>query len=229
MLPRRLMMMFLHEGNFVMNVLQKLFAKRRDAVQQTETNWQTLVAGVADGTLTDENEVDAVLTKLGRTPEQLESAIDLHRRVVAAQELIDSDVDTQTELGFLSAESERLKRELDASIAGLKTKHNEDMAGLQQRTGELSQRALRIADAKVFIMQQPKPIDVAKRLTELKIRDAAELQKIMDESSTMEAYRCSGALTQERREKSMAIIAAAEERRKEIQAEASAVEWGTGT
>ena len=210
-----------------MSVLQKLFAKRRDTEKKVAIDWQSLVAGVADGTMVDENEVDAVLTKLGRTPEQLASAIDVHRRVVEARELIDSETDSQSELGFLNEETERLKHELDAAIIALRKKYNSETANIQQRTGQLSQQLARIADARVFLMRQPKSADVAKRMVELKIQSDAELQKIADENSTLEAYRVRGILTPERYKPAMASIAAAESRLKAIQAEASGVEWGT--
>jgi hypothetical protein len=182
---------------------------------------------VADGTLTDENEVDAILQKLNRTPEEMASAIDVHRKAVEARSLINTEIDTQTEIGFLSAEAGRLMSELDASIIALRQKYNADVAGIQQRTGLLNQQLARIADARVFLMHQPKSIDVATRLAELKGQSDAELQKIEDENSTLEAYRTKGVLTPERYAPAMAQIAAAETRLKEISAESAGVEWGS--
>ena len=64
----------------IAGLLEMLTRRKGEAARQTATIWQQLVIAVADGTATDADEVLSSLERLGKTPVDLASAVELLTR-----------------------------------------------------------------------------------------------------------------------------------------------------
>ena len=70
-------------------LMEKLFTRRRATEAKAALSWLELVAAVAEDRVTDPDEVEAVLTKLGRTPEELQAAVQVSQDRVRWTAMLD--------------------------------------------------------------------------------------------------------------------------------------------
>ena len=95
-------------------ILEKLFSKRRESIQRSAIDWQELVQRVANETLTDVDEIDAILKKLNRTPEDLQKAVRLRQDREQWQSQVDELPELQAASSAIESAHKKLVVDADA-------------------------------------------------------------------------------------------------------------------
>jgi hypothetical protein len=114
-------------------ILEKLFSKRRESVQRSAMDWQELVQRVANETLTDVDEIDAILQKLNRTPEDLQKAVRLRQDREQWQSQVDELPELQAASSAIESAHKKLIVDADAEVVAIRTRQRIEAGELSRQ------------------------------------------------------------------------------------------------
>ena len=159
-----------------MNILESLKIKRRATTQAAADSWAKLVKQVATDVKMNVDVVDKKLTEFGKTDDDLASAVALFLRVQAAKTIVRGEVDHAAEMIENAAETLRIEADADAAIGKIRAEARHAADQLLTKSALLIGQENKIADARSFLLSQPKsPADVAEILIlEQRVADARE-------------------------------------------------------
>jgi len=159
-----------------MNLLEALKTKRRATNQGAADSWASLVRQVASDAKLTVDAVDKQLTAFGKNDDDLAAAVALFLRVQAAKTIVRGEVDHADELRQNDAETLRIAADADADIARIRAESRRALDQLLTKSALLIGQENKIADARSFLLSQPKsPADVAEILIlEQRVADARE-------------------------------------------------------
>ncbi len=140
-------------------ILEKLFSKRRESVQRSAMDWQELVQRVANETLTDVDEIDAILQKLDRTPEDLQKAVRLRQDREQWQSQVDELPELQAAGCAIEAAQKKLVLAADAEVVAIRTRQRIEAAELSRQLGIVT-RKLDAANSAGADLHRTKPPEV---------------------------------------------------------------------
>jgi hypothetical protein len=121
-------------------ILEKLFSKRRESIQRSALDWQELVQRVANETLTDVDEIDAILQKLNRTPEDLQKAVRLRHDREQWQSQVDELPELQAACCAIEAAQKKLVVAADAEVVAIRTRQRIETAELSRQLGIVARK-----------------------------------------------------------------------------------------
>jgi len=164
-----------------MNLLDALKIKRRATTQAAADSWATLVKQVATDVKMNVDVVDKKLTEFGKTDDDLASAVALFLRVQAAKTIVRGEVNHAAQLIANAASMTKIEADADAAIGKIRAEARHAADQLLTKSALLIGQENKIADARSFLLSQPKsPADVAEiRILEQRVADARQdLQRI---------------------------------------------------
>ena len=192
-----------------MNLLEALKTKRRATNQGAADSWASLVKQVATDVKMNVDAVDKKLTEFGKTDDDLASAVELFLKVQAAKTIVRGEVDHADELRQNYAETLRIAADADADIARIRAESRRALDQLLTKSALLIGQENKIADARSFLLSQPKsPADVAEiRILEQRVADARQdLQRITATFHSGNANRLLSLVERNRLKKQMASL-----------------------
>ena len=210
-----------------MNILESLKIKRRATTQAAADSWAKLVKQVATDVKMNVDVVDKKLTEFGKTDDDLASAVALFLRVQAAKTIVRGEVDHADELRQNDAETLRIAADADADIARIRAESRRALDQLLTKSALLIGQENKIADARSFLLSQPKsPADVAEiRILEQRVADAREnLARITSAFHSGNANRLLSLVERNRLKKQMASLDA---EITQLNFDITSVEWRT--
>lgn len=209
-------------------VLERLFAKRREERATKSTSWQQFVAQCEAETI-GVDEADAMLTNFGKTESDLAKAIEVHRKAVAAKEILAEEPGLKAEQSANFNERSRLIAGMNEQIETIKQNFGNEVSALHARSNEIGILLNRVGDARAFLMQLPKREDVAEKLNAIRVQQKAILA---DQTRIMEnkaAGNTSGMQKKDRRLQLDLEHAANEAQLKQLAVEYAELEWNALT
>ena len=210
-----------------MSILESLRVKRRATTQATADSWATLVRQVASNAKLCVAAVDTQLTAFGKTDDDLATAVELFLKVQAAKTIVRGEVDHADELRQNDAETLRIAADADADIARIRAESRRALDQLLTKSALLIGQENKIADARSFLLSQPKsPADVAEiRILEQRVADARQdLQRITATFHSGNANRLLSLVERNRLKKQMASLDA---EITQLNFDITSVEWRT--
>ena len=192
-----------------MNILESLKIKRRATTQAAADSWAKLVKQVATDVKMNVDVVDKKLTEFGKTDDDLASAVALFLRVQAALLIVRGEEDHAAELIANDAEAVRIGIDADLAIARIRAESRRALDQLLTKSALLIGQENKIADARSFLLSQPKsPADVAEiRILEQRVADARQdLQRITATFHSGNANRLLSLVERNRLRKKMAVL-----------------------
>ena len=192
-----------------MNLLEALKTKRRATNQGAADSWASLVRQVASDAKLTVDAVDKKLTAFGKNDDDLAAAVALFLRVQAAKTIVRGEVDHADELRQNDAETLRIAADADADIARIRAESRRALDQLLTKSALLIGQENKIADARSFLLSQPKsPADVAEiRILEQRVADARQdLQRITATFHSGNANRLLSLVERNRLKKQMASL-----------------------
>ena len=192
-----------------MNLLEALKTKRRATNQGAADSWASLVRQVASDAKLTVDAVDKQLTAFGKNDDDLAAAVALFLRVQAAKTIVLAEVDHADELRQNDAETLRIAADADADIARIRAESRRALDQLLTKSALLIGQENKIADARSFLLSQPKsPADVAEiRILEQRVADARQdLQRITATFHSGNANRLLSLVERNRLRKKMAVL-----------------------
>ena len=192
-----------------MNLLEALKTKRRATNQGAADSWASLVKQVATDAKLTVDAVDKKLTEFGKTDDDLATAVELFLKVQAAKTIVRGEVDHADELRQNDAETLRIAADADADIARIRAESRRALDQLLTKSALLIGQENKIADARSFLLSQPKsPADVAEILIlEQRVADAREnLARITSAFHSGNANRLLSLVERNRLKKQMASL-----------------------
>jgi len=210
-----------------MNLLEALKTKRRATNQGAADSWASLVRQVASDAKLTVDAVDKQLTAFGKNDDDLAAAVALFLRVQAAKTIVLAEVDHADELRQNDAETLRIAADADADIARIRAESRRALDQLLTKSALLIGQENKIADARSFLLSQPKsPADVAEiRILEQRVADARQdLQRITATFHSGNANRLLSLVERNRLKKQMASLDA---EITQLNFDITSVEWRT--
>ena len=192
-----------------MSILESLRVKRRATTQATADSWARLVEQVANDVKMNVDSLDKKLTEFGKTDDDLATAVELFLKVQAAKTIVRGEVDHADELRQNDAETLRIAADADADIARIRAESRRALDQLLTKSALLIGQENKIADARSFLLSQPKsPADVAEiRILEQRVADAREnLARITSAFHSGNANRLLSLVERNRLKKQMASL-----------------------
>jgi len=192
-----------------MNLLEALKTKRRATNQGAADSWASLVKQVATDAKLTVDAVDKKLTEFGKTDDDLASAVELFLKVQAALLIVRGEEDHAAELIANDAEAVRIGIDADLAIARIRAESRRALDQLLTKSALLIGKANAIADARSFLLSQPKSAaDVAEiRILERRVADAREnLARITSAFHSGNANRVLSLVERNRLKKQMASL-----------------------
>ena len=141
------------------SILEKLFSKRRESIQRSAIDWQELVQRVANETLTDVDEIDAILQKLNRTPEDLQKAVRLRQDREQWQSQVDELPELQAASSAIESAHKKLVVDADAEVVAIRTRQRIEAAELSRQLGIVA-RKIDAANSAGADLHRTKPTEV---------------------------------------------------------------------
>ena len=207
-----------------MSIVTKLFQKRRQDRVEKATSWQQFVKQCADESIEVET-ADAMLTSFGKTESDLAKAIEVHRKAVAAKAILAEEPGLKAEQSANFNERSRLIAEMNEQIETIQRNFGGEISSLKARSNEIVTLLNRVGDAQSFLIQLPKPEDVAEQLNAIRVQQKAimaDQTRIMEDKA---AGNSSGLQKKDRRLQLDLQHAANEAQLKRLAAEYAELEW----
>ena len=154
-----------------MSVFEKLFATRKAATVAAATNWDSLVQRVADESLQDPGEVDAVLTALGRSLEELQTAVRRIHDRQTWQTMVDELPSLQEASNSIEAAMKSAQVEYALEVQAAASRHQVALLELQRQSSVVATRIGMANEAGTDLHKSKAPeVRAAELATSLKIR-----------------------------------------------------------
>ena len=210
------------------SILEKLFSKRRSDRASFAISWLLFVKQCADESIAVD-EADAMLTNFGKTESDLAKAIEVHRKAVAAKAIVAEEPGLKAEVSANYNERARLVAEMNEQIETIQRNFGNEVSALYARSNEIGILLNRVGDARAFLLQLPKPEDVAEKLNAIRAQQKvimADQTRIMEDKV---AGNSSGMLKKDQRLQLDLRHAANDAQLKRLAAESGELEWNALT
>ena len=164
----------------MVGILERVFAKRKTQTESAATSWQDLIQRVADEILTDADEIDVILQKLNRTPEELQQAVTLRQNRETWQSMIDELPALQAASNEIEARQKQVAIAADAAVVAIRQTQRIEAAELARQLAIVANK-INAANNVTTDLHKTKPAEQK----QAELRHSAAIQTLMAERDSL--------------------------------------------
>ena len=164
----------------MVGILERVFAKRKTQTESAATSWQDLIQRVADEILTDADEIDVILQKLNRTPEELQQAVTLRQNRETWQSMIDELPALQAASNEIEARQKQVAIAADAAVVAIRQTQRIEAAELARQLAIVANK-INAANDVTTDLHKTKPAEQK----QAELRHSAAIQTLMAERDSL--------------------------------------------
>ena len=168
------------KGCTMVGILERVFAKRKTQTESAATSWQDLIQRVADEILTDADEIDVILQKLNRTPEELQQAVTLRQNRETWQSMIDELPALQAASNEIEARQKQVAIAADAAVVAIRQTQRIEAAELARQLAIVANK-INAANDVTTDLHKTKPAEQK----QAELRHSAAIQTLMAERDSL--------------------------------------------
>ena len=168
------------KGCTMVGILERVFAKRKTQTESAATSWQDLIQRVADEILTDADEIDVILQKLNRTPEELQQAVTLRQNRETWQSMIDELPALQAASNEIEARQKQVAIAADAAVVAIRQTQRIEAAELARQLAIVANK-INAANNVTTDLHKTKPAEQK----QAELRHSAAIQTLMAERDSL--------------------------------------------
>ena len=164
----------------MVGILERVFAKRKTQTESAATSWQDLIQRVADEILTDADEIDVILQKLNRTPEELQQAVTLRQNRETWQSMIDELPALQAASNEIEARQKQVAIAADVAVVAIRQTQRIEAAELARQLAIVANK-INAANNVTTDLHKTKPAEQK----QAELRHSAAIQTLMAERDSL--------------------------------------------
>ena len=164
----------------MVGILERVFAKRKTQTESAATSWQDLIQRVADEILTDADEIDVILQKLNRTPEELQQAVTLRQNRETWQSMVDELPALQAASNEIEAKQKQVAIAADAAVVAIRQTQRIEAAELARQLAIVANK-INAANDVTTDLHKTKPAEQK----QAELRHSAAIQTLMAERDSL--------------------------------------------
>ena len=164
----------------MVGILERVFAKRKTQTESAATSWQDLIQRVADEILTDADEIDVILQKLNRTPEELQQAVTLRQNRETWQSMVDELPALQAASNEIEARQKQVAIAADAAVVAIRQTQRIEAAELARQLAIVANK-INAANNVTTDLHKTKPAEQK----QAELRHSAAIQTLMAERDSL--------------------------------------------
>ena len=164
----------------MVGILERVFAKRKTQTESAATSWQDLIQRVADEILTDADEIDVILQKLNRTPEELQQAVTLRQNRETWQSMIDELPALQAASNEIEASQKQVAIAADVAVVAIRQTQRIEAAELARQLAIVANK-INAANDVTTDLHKTKPAEQKRA----ELRHSATIQTLMAERDSL--------------------------------------------
>ena len=164
----------------MVGILERVFAKRKTQTESAATSWQDLIQRVADEILTDADEIDVILQKLTRTPEELQQAVTLRQNRETWQSMVDELPALQAASNEIEAKQKQVAIAADAAVVAIRQTQRIEAAELARQLAIVANK-INAANDVTTDLHKTKPAEQK----QAELRHSAAIQTLMAERDSL--------------------------------------------
>ena len=164
----------------MVGILERVFAKRKTQTESAATSWQDLIQRVADEILTDADEIDVILQKLNRTPEELQQAVTLRQNRETWQSMVDELPALQAASNEIEARQKQVAIAADVAVVAIRQTQRIEAAELARQLAIVANK-INAANNVTTDLHKTKPAEQK----QAELRHSAAIQTLMAERDSL--------------------------------------------
>ena len=164
----------------MVGILERVFAKRKTQTESAATSWQDLIQRVADEILTDADEIDVILQKLNRTPEELQQAVTLRQNRETWQAMVNELPALQAASNEIEAKQKQVAIAADAAVVAIRQTQRIEAAELARQLAIVANK-INAANDVTTDLHKTKPAEQK----QAELRHSAAIQTLMAERDSL--------------------------------------------
>ena len=168
------------KGCTMVGILERVFAKRRDVAKKVATDKQSLIDGVASGEITDPDEIDIILTRIGMTLEELQQAVTLRQNRETWQAMVDELPALQAASNEIEAAQKQIAIAADAAVVAIRQTQRIEAAELARQLAIVANK-INAANDVTTDLHKTKPAEQK----QAELRHSAAIQTLMAERDSL--------------------------------------------
>ena len=164
----------------MVGILERVFAKRKTQTESAATSWQDLIQRVADEILTDADEIDVILQKLNRTPEELQQAVTLRQNRETWQAMVNELPALQAASNEIEAKQKQVAIAADAAVVAIRQTQRIEAAELARQLAIVANK-INAANDVTTDLHKTKPAEQK----QAELRHSAAIHTLMAERDSL--------------------------------------------